>query len=44
MNLTDTFREEQSLIFNFVMNGTELSELMFKSFEVRFNIYSENVF
>ena len=43
MNLTDTFHEEQSLFFNFVLNGTEISELMFKSFEVRLLFYSENL-
>lgn len=42
MNLTETFHEEQSLFFNFVSDGNELSELMFKSFEVRFMFYSEN--
>lgn len=36
MNLTETFHEEQSLFFNFILNGNELSELMLKSFEVRF--------
>lgn len=42
MNLTDTFHEEKSLFFNFVLNGTEITELMFKSYDVRFMFFKEN--